>query len=127
MSTLEQLEVEDIYSDLNLLRIEDLGDRKQWKIVTYRDPRDGRKTRTHSALRKAIDNASSVNGLPKLPPDMIDYVWINGIDEDNYSKGKEISIDKIVPLLKEKGFDKNQIEKVDKNFARTFMDYEKKF
>ena len=127
MSTLEQLEVEDIYSDLNLLRIEDLGDRNQWKIVTYRDPRDGRKTRTHSALRKAIDNASSVNGLPKLPPDMIDYVWINGIDEDNYSKGKEISIDKIVPLLKEKGFDKNQIEKVDKNFARTFMDYEKKF
>ncbi len=117
---------DEFYGDLNLLRIEDLEDRKQWKIVTYEDPRDGRKTRTHSALRRAIDKALSVTRLPKLLSDMIHYVWIKDIDEDNYSRGREMSIGEIASLLEERGFDENLIEKVKKNLARTFSDYKRK-
>ena len=119
--------LDEVYGDLNLLRIEDLGDRKEWKIVTYKDPCDGRKTRTHSALKRAIDNALPVTKLPKLLSFIIDYVWIKGIDENHHSKGKERSINKIVSLLRKKGFNKSMIEKVDRNLARTFSDYERKF
>ena len=126
MSIVEQLEMEEVYGDFNSLRIEDLIDRRKWKIVTYEDPRDGRKTRTHSALRRAIDNASPVTKLPKIVPGMIDYVWIKDITGDDI-KGKEMSINEIVSLLEKKGFNKTMIEKVDKNLARTFSDYERKF
>ena len=118
---------DEAYGDLNLLRIEDLGDRREWKIVTYRDPCDGRKTRTHSALRRAIDNALPVTKLPKLLSVIIDYVWIKGIDENHHSKGEERPIDDIVTLLRKKGFNKDTIKKVDKNLARTFNDYKKRF
>lgn len=115
----------EVYGDHNSLRIEDLENRRKWKFVAYTDPCDARKTRTHSALRKANDKALPVTSLPKLPSDSIDYVWIKDVDEE-YSKGREIPVDGIVALLEEKGIDKGRIEKVDENLAKTFTDYERK-
>jgi len=115
----------EVYGDHNSLRIEDLEDRKRWKIVTYTDPCDVRKTCTYSALREAIDKAQPVTTLPRLPSDMIDYVFIKDVTEG--LAGEEISIEKIVPLLKRKGIDKEIIKKVDNNLTKTFTDYERKF
>ena len=115
----------EVYGDHNSLRIEDLENRRKWKIVAYVDPRDARKTRTHSALREANDKATPATKLPKLPSDIIDYVWIKDVDEE-YSRGREIPVDGIVALLEEKGIDRSIIERVDQNLTKTFTDYEKK-
>ncbi len=114
----------EVYGDHNSLRIEDLENRRRWKIVAYVDPRDARRTRTNSSLREAIAKAPSVTKLPRLLSDMVDYVFIKGVTED--LAGKEISIEEIVPLLKEKGIDEETIKKVDKNLNKTFTDYKRK-
>jgi len=115
----------EVYGDHNSLRIEDLEDRKRWKIVAYTDPRDARRTRTNSSLKEAIDKAQPVTTLPRLPSDMVNYVFIKDVTEG--LAGKEISIEEIVSLLKRKGIDKEIIKKVDNNLTKTFTDYERKF
>ena len=114
----------EVYGDHNSLRIEDLENRRGWKIVTYIDPRDGRRTRTNSSLREAIDKALSVTKLPRLPSDIVNYVFIKGVSKG--LAGEEISIEEIVPLLKGKGINEEIIKKVDGNLTKTFTDYKRK-
>lgn len=114
----------EVYGDHNSLRIENLENRRKWKIVAYKDPRDGRRTRTNSSMRKAIAKALSVTKLPRLPSDMVNYVFIKGVSES--LAGEEISIEEIVPLLKRRGIDEEIIKKVDGNLTKTFTDYKRK-
>jgi len=114
----------EVYGDHNSLRIEDLENRREWRIVPYSDPHDARRTRTNSSLKEAIAKALPVTKLPKLPPDIINYVFIKGVSESLV--GEEISIEEIVPLLKGKGIDEEIIKKVDNNLTKTFTDYERK-
>ena len=114
----------EVYGDHNSLRIEDLENRRRWKIVTYVDPRDARRTRTNSSLREAIAKAPSVTKLPRLPSDIVNYVFIKDVSE--CLTGEEISIEEIVPLLKGKGIDEEIIKKVDNNLTKTFTDYKRK-
>lgn len=113
-----------IYGDHNSLRIEDLENRRRWKIVAYVDPRDARRTRTNSSLREAIAKASSVTKLPRLPSDIVDYVFIKDVTQE--PAGQEISIEEIVPLLKSKGIGEEIIKKVDNNLTKTFTNYKRK-
>ena len=124
--TLELIDDNEVYGDHNSLRIEDLENRRKWKIVVYTDSRDGRKTRTHSSLREAIAKAPSVTKFPRLLSDIVDYVFIKDVSKGNSLTGEEISIEEIVSLLEKKGIGKDVIKKVDENLAKTFTDYKRK-
>lgn len=114
----------EVYGDHNSLRIEDLENRRKWKIVAYTDPRDARRTRTNSSLKEVIAKALLVTKLPRVPSDIVNYVFIKDVTEG--LAGEEISIEEIVPMLKRRGIDEEIIKKVDNNLTKTFTDYRRK-